>query len=1003
MANKTRPPFSYDPKTLERELRKYYLGPNESDQQAMLKSCGKKNLQELYSHIADDLKMKTAPAIGAGLSYEALADNLWQISSKNKPAVSFLGDGIKDFAVNPIVPFVCSLRGLTTAYTPYQPERSQGTLYSLWIYSSLLSQLTGMEAINASMYDRGSCLFEAMNTASKLNQGRKTLLLCPGLFPGDLEVLETMIADTGMTYKVAPFDSKTGRTDSTKLRSLLEKEAANFSGIVIPQINHFGVLEDVDSLVDLSSEFKLVPIGMIDPVVLGKDGLKPPRDWGTQKQGCTIIYGEAQHLAIAPNFGGPGLGLFGVRYNDKDKNSIRSTPGRYIGKGVDENGKPALSMVLSTREQHIRREKATSNICSNQSFLASLVGAALLARGEQGLQQALQKAQDNCQYALTKLLSIRGIEMAFSAPVSYEATLRLNKPVRDLIEFARQRAIHIGVDVSKRQGLQGQELILMSFSDRLTTKDLDQMIKAVEEFMGQKAGSQTAAPLAKIPATLQRSTAPGLPQLQQSQVEDFYRYLDKLNISPDNAIYPLGSCTMKYNPYINDWAAGLDGFTHSHPQAPEADVQGSLEILFHIQEMFKKITGLPGVTTQPVAGAQGELVGLKLFQAYHRDRKEKRDIILIPRSAHGTNPATATMAGFDTKMVDGIAYGIITIQAAEDGQIDMNHLRQVVEEYNKRISGIMVTNPNTSGVFETNFKAMADMVHKVGGLVYMDGANMNAVAGIIDLDKLGVDAVHNNLHKTWTIPHGGGGPGDAIVAVSAKLIPFLPGIQVEHKNGQYKTFRTEKCIGSFHRHFGNFAHKVRAYTYIKALGGEGVQKMSEVAVLSAVYLFERLKKSFPSLPAGAVSTPRMHEFILTLSPELFARIEKSGTPKANIIARIGKLFLDFGLHAPTVAFPEQFGLMIEPTESYTKKELDRFADIVEEIHHLVGEHPEVLKTVPHFTPVRKVNEVEANKNLLFSESLKTLPPLPGLGADVKELLQMPVRDVSNRVVKAHTN
>jgi glycine dehydrogenase len=405
-----------------------------------------------------------------------------------------------------------------------------------------------------------------------------------------------------------------------------------------------------------------------------------------------------------------------------------------------------------------------------------------------------------------------------------------------------------------------------------------------------------------------------------------------------------------------------------------------------------------------VAGAQGELVGLKLFQAFHKNNgeAESRNILLIPRSAHGTNPATATMAGFETKTVDGIQYGIVTIEANQKGQIDFDQMKEAISKYNKRIAGVMVTNPNTSGIFENCFKEMSELIHAAGGLVYMDGANMNAIAGWIDLGKMGVDAVHNNLHKTWTIPHGGGGPGDGIVAVSEKLIDYLPGIQVtKNEKGFFDLVKAPKSIGSFHRHYGNFAHKVRAYTYIKSLGGNGVKEMSAIAVLAARYLHEKLKPSFPSLPEGCDNEIRMHEFILTITKDTFSRIEAGGTPKAQAIAKIGKLFLDFGLHAPTVAFPEIYGLMFEPTESYSLSELDRFVEVVNAILELINETPHVLRTAPHFTPVKKVDEVDANKNLNFMEVLNQLPTLYSNVIDPLKLTKMNISDVSREILRAH--
>jgi glycine dehydrogenase len=569
----------------------------------------------------------------------------------------------------------------------------------------------------------------------------------------------------------------------------------------------------------------------------------------------------------------------------------------------------------------------------------------------------------------------------------------------DLIEKARLAGIHVGVDVGSRIPGRRGNFLLISFSDMQNKADLVKL----ESFFASVFGKPQAAKAkpAEVPAKLVRRSSIPLPKISVDELKRYYTLLGEQNVSPDDNIYALGSCTMKYNPYINDWAAALEGFTSLHPQAPEADCQGALEVMWETQEWFKKITGLAAVTTQPVAGAQGELVGIKLFQAYHRARGDNgRDVVLIPRSAHGTNPATATMAGFITREGEQ-ASGVVLIESSSSGEIDFSHLKELVAKFGQRIAGVMVTNPNTSGIFETRFREMADLIHQVGGLVYMDGANMNAIAGWVDLGKLGVDAVHNNTHKTWTIPHGGGGPGDAFVAVSSKLVDFLPGVQVMKEDGAFHTVKPAFSIGSFHRHYGNFAHKVRCYTYLRALGREGVKKMSAVAVLSANYLFQDLKKTYPSLPNGSESTPRMHEFILTLSKEMFAAAEANGLKKSDVIPRVGKLFLDFGLHAPTVAFPEVYGLMIEPTESYSKAELDRFLAIVHAIHGLVEKNPEVLTTVPHFTPIDKVDEVGANKDLCLSEQItKLATPLPNRISS-QELDRMAVTDIAARIVTAH--
>lgn len=994
-------PLNYHPEKLKRELKPFYIGADEKDIQEMLKALGLARLEDLYAHIADDVKMTTVP-MDKHMSYEMLIAHVNELANKNKQKTSFLGDGLPQYKVTDVVGPVCNIRGLTTAYTPYQPERSQGTLQTLWIYQSLIAQLTGFEAINASMYDRSSCLFESMNCALRLVKDSTTVVVANTLYPGDLEVIETHAKETGLKIVRAPVNAQTGKLDIEALKRILNTTPL-IAAVAFPQVNNLGNIESVDEIVDLCSTNNIKSIAVVDPMLLGHGGLKAPAKFGTSAQGSDMVVAEGQHLAIGPNFGGPGLGIFGIRYNSQDKISIRSTAGRYVGKTVDLKGRECKALILSTREQHIRREKATSNICSNQSFVATAAGASMLARGDEGFEATLKTSRSLAEKALESLTQFEGVELKFKGSAFFnEFTLKLPVDAQDFIKKAGAANIQVGVNVSNRHAeIPGENLILMSFTDIHSEKDVD----ALTAFFGtQFEKTKSASPAPKIQSVMLRTDAPEIPKLSSQDIIAYYERLGKQNLSPDDGIYPLGSCTMKYNPYINDYAASLPGFTNVHPEAPIEDVQGSLEILFEIQEQFKAITGLPGVTTQPLAGAQGELVGLKMFQGYHRKNGEgdTRNVIIIPRSAHGTNPATATMAGYESKVVDGQTFGIYTVEALPNGEMNLNQIKEFLKTDGHRVAGVMVTNPNTAGIFETQFKEMSALIHAVGGLVYMDGANMNAVAGIVDLNKLGVDAVHNNLHKTWTIPHGGGGPGDAIVAVSSRLIDFMPGVQVVKKDGLFDVVRPVHSVGSFHRHFGNFAHKIRAYTYIKALGSDGVRRMSQVAVLSARYLHQKLSQSYPTLPSEAQSSPRMHEFILTLSPESFKKIEASGTPKTNSIARIGKLFLDFGFHAPTVAFPEQYGLMIEPTETYSKKELDQFADVVETILKLVNQHPEVLKTVPHFTPIDRVDEVLANKNPVLCEKITShLPDIIPDRVDSEKLRNSTPGDLCEMIVKTH--
>ena len=553
------------------------------------------------------------------------------------------------------------------------------------------------------------------------------------------------------------------------------------------------------------------------------------------------------------------------------------------------------------------------------------------------------------------------------------------------------------MDVSDRVDTD-ESLLKVSFHDR----DIDW--NCLEKFLSQKCNLKQTAPhseAAMMPDERKRIGSIGLASFSAESIGDYYRKLGELNVSPDDGIYPLGSCTMKYNPEVNEWAAGLAEFQHIHPQTLLSNAQGCLEVLYETQEWFKAITGLPGITTQPVAGAQGELVGIKLFQAYHESNGQShRDIVLIPQTAHGTNFATAVMAGYAAGRQGKRDAGVVVLKTDALGGINMDDVEEKIATYGDRLVGIMITNPNTCGVFELNFRKIADKVHQAGGLVYMDGANMNAIAGWIDLNSLGVDAVHNNIHKTWSIPHGGGGPGDGFVAVSETLVVFLPGYQVvKGSDGQYETLRPEKSIGSFHRHWGNFNHKVRCLTYLKALGKEGVPRMSGTAVLCARYLFQRLLAHYDELPKGSRATPRMHEFVLSFKEEFWKLAEDAGIAKTAVMPGLGKLFLDFGYHAPTVAFPEPYGVMIEPTESYSKAELDRLIEVTISILELIRSKPTVLKDAPFFTPINRVDEVLANRNPQLSELILELPELHQNRRSPLDLLEKAPTEVMDLILE----
>ena len=1012
----------YEVDKLPRELKEHYISASEQDIQAMLKTLHMEELDDLYTDIPNDVKFKKPVDIPNSLSYFGLKEEVEKIARKNRPRTSFIGDELPVFKLPEVLlSKIANIRSLTTSYTPYQPERSQGTLVSLWIYQCMMRVLTGFEAINSSMYDRSTAIYEAIRCAVRLNKksGRKILIL-GSLFEVDISCLRTLACNTDIKLEILPFlRSYQGTFPVEVVEESINKYRDELSAIVFPQMNALGFLEEVDKLTDLATDNEIRSIAVIDPVLLGEKGLKRPCDFGTCKRGVDIIAGEGQHLAIKPNFGGPGLGILGVRHHDDRPNDIRALAGKIVGDAFDSYKRKCKVLVLSTREQHIRREKATSNICSNQAFIATLAGAALLAKGNLGIKKSLLKARKNTLLFLRVIEIYTGVKIWQEAkPFFNEVILQLeNQSVENLIIEARDFDLWLGVDVSTRAGIidsnfdenkskskrqDADGYLKISFSDCHDDKHMKKLLNFFDyrfKKRSKSTGQKKDQKFKQIQNYLHQGALPLL-RISQNKILKYYRKLGKQNISPDEACYPLGSCTMKYNPYINDYAANLEDFQNIHPQALLADCQGCLEIIYYNQEYFKKIVGLPYITTQPVAGAQGETIGLKLFQAYHRDKdkSEERDIILIPRSAHGTNPATVVYVGFSDTFTEENG-GIIFIDAEkETGMIDFFSIKAQVKKHHRRIAGIMITNPNTSGVFEKHFKKIADIIHSVGGLIYMDGANMNAIAGWVDLGAMGVDAVHNNTHKTWSIPHGGGGPGDAFLAVSDKLAPYLPGVQVVLEDGVYNLHRSKKSIGNFHRHFGNFAHKVRAYTYIRRLGKDGIKKMSAVSVLSANYMQKLLRESYPLLPENTQNIQRLHEFIITLPKSLFDSILEVGIPRAEIIKYFGKLFLDFGFHSPTVAFPEAHGLMIEPTESYSKKELDRLIEAILFMKKLLIKQPSILKTTPHFTPHSRIDEVNANRSLQVSENLKKLPLLFRNRLSQHRLHEMSLTNIAEKIL-----
>ena len=454
----------YDPEEYPREISRHYISASDPDIAAMMEKVGVDNLDELFAHFPQETRFSNGPCLPDELSYLDASKRLRDIANSSKLTTSFIGDLLPVWKVHPIVDEVSRLRPLSTSYTPYQPERSQGTLVTHWIYQCVLSALTGFEAINTSLYDRSAAIFEAISCARRSRKRTGSVLLASSLYPEDISFLKTHAQGTDLSFEFCQLDPDSGRIDYDRLESFLEKEHANISAFVFPQVNSLGLLEEVDRLSDLANHWQIPSIAAIDPILLATGGLKPPSEFG--QNGVDFIAGEAQHLAIPPSFGGPGLGLFGCRHHDQAKRDLRNTPGRYIGRAKDAQGRDCFVMVLSTREQHIRKEKATSNVCSNQAFLATVAGANLLAKGEKGLRNSLADALKAREQVSEWIRQRQGVELAFPATPSFnDLLIRVDEDDDHFLKQAKLHKIHLGVDVTNRLPNESKRLYKISFSD----------------------------------------------------------------------------------------------------------------------------------------------------------------------------------------------------------------------------------------------------------------------------------------------------------------------------------------------------------------------------------------------------------------------------------------------------------------------------------------------------------------------------------------------------------
>lgn len=899
------------------EFAERHIGPNEQETTEMLQEIGVGSLKELINKtVPSAIHMNEELDVTPAMSEFEYLTELRKIASKNKVYKSYIGQGYYDTIVPSVI-----LRNLFenpawyTQYTPYQAEISQGRLESLLNFQTMVSDLTALPIANASLLDEGTAAAEAMAMLFNHKNRDHDHPTSPKFFVDDKifaqtkDVLITRASPIGIELVFADFRSV--QLDDT------------FFGAIVQYPNSEGSIEDYRAFINSVHNVNAQIVMATDLLALTL--LIPPGELGAD-----IAIGSSQRFGVPLGFGGPHAAFFATKDDFK-----RSIPGRIIGVSIDAQGNRCLRMALQTREQHIRREKATSNICTAQALLANMAAMYAVYHGAEGLKDIAKRVS-----VLTKTLVNELQQLGFQVRnESYFDTITINLAdasiIRTLAEAHKMNFNYVD-----------DSTITISIDE--TTTQLD--VVNIASIFSSSKGTDTAVAkfntednLDNIPSSLTRTTSYLLhPVFSSHQSEtEMMRYLKMLenkDISLVHSMISLGSCTMKLNAASELIPVSWPEFSKIHPFAPADQTEGYKTIISELEDLLCTITGFTACSLQPNSGAQGEYAGLLTIKAYHEDRNHhNRNIILIPISAHGTNPASAVMAGFK----------VIVTKCDEAGNIDVNDLREKAEKYKDTLAGLMVTYPSTHGVFEESIKEICQLIHDNGGLVYMDGANMNAQVGITSPGIIGADVCHLNLHKTFAIPHGGGGPGMGPICVNEKLAPYLPGHPSLKNN--------EKQIHSISAApYGSASILLISYAYIKMLGANGLRKATEYAILNANYMKYRLKKFYKILYTGKGGTCA-HEFIVDLRP-----FKTSGIEAEDVAKRL----MDYGFHAPTLSFPVPGTIMIEPTESENKAELDRFCDalinIFEEIKSITdGKSDKAsnpLKNAPHTLSVVTANE-----------------------------------------------
>ncbi len=852
-----------------------HIGPSQEQQDAMLHAIGAASLTDLITSIVPaDIQLPSPPAVGDALTEHLALAELKAIAAQNQRYKSYIGMGYTPVLTPPVIlRNMLENPGWYTAYTPYQPEVSQGRLEALLNFQQLTLDLTGLDIASASLLDEATAAAEAMAMAkrvSKLKHANR-FFVADDIHPQTLDVVRTRAETFGFDVLV------------DKAEKVLELD--DVFGVLLQQVGTGGEVHDyADLITELKSRKVVVSVAadMMTLVLLQAPG----------KQGADIVFGSAQRFGVPMGYGGPHAAFFAARDAHK-----RSMPGRIIGVSRDAAGNTALRMAMQTREQHIRREKANSNICTSQVLLANIASLYAVFHGPVGLKRIASRIH-RLTDILAQGLQQRGLKLRHA---TWFDTLTVEVSDKAaVLDRALSFGMNLRSDILNAVGI--------TLDETTTREDVTALFSVL---LGNEHGLDIDAldtDAQAIPAAMIRQEAILTHPVfnrhhSETEMMRYMHSLERKDLALNQAMIPLGSCTMKLNAAAEMIPITWPEFAELHPFCPAEQAGGYLQMIGQLSRWLVQLTGYDALCMQPNSGAQGEYAGLLAIRRYHESRNEAgRNICLIPSSAHGTNPASAQMAGME----------VVVVACDKQGNIDLHDLRLKAEQAGDALSCIMVTYPSTHGVYEETIREVCQIVHQFGGQVYLDGANMNAQVGITTPGYIGADVSHLNLHKTFCIPHGGGGPGMGPIGVKAHLAPFVPGHSVVQIEGMLTGQGAVSAAP-----FGSASILPISWMYIRMMGAEGLKQASSVAILNANYIAHRLQSAYPILYAGRDGRVA-HECILDIRPLK----EQTGISELDIAKRL----IDYGFHAPTMSFPVAGTLMVEPTESESKTELDRFID-----------------------------------------------------------------------------